>query len=117
MNAYNSKKLLEMDNSEININNCWVYSYVLFSKWNFSSKGKSGWNLNINEIIEQRESFFKDHPRSFMNDENKSTFLINRLQGPPNKWGFSLKFDDILKNMKYEEFKELLQKNFGNTKE
>jgi len=52
-----------------------------------------------------------------MNDENKSTFLINRLQGPPNKWGFSLKFDDILKNMKYEEFKELLQKNFGNTKE
>ena len=59
--------------------------------------------------------FLHDHPHSFTSDENKCSFVIYKLHGPPKKWGLSLKAIGTLLSIGYEVFKELLIDNFGDS--
>jgi len=67
---------------------------------------------DIFEILIQSESFFEEHPNSFQTDEEKSSFVINKLTGTARKWGLSLIIDGTLKTLKFTEFKKLLMENF-----
>jgi len=67
---------------------------------------------NIVEVLAQSEDFFADHPNSFLTDDNKNSFVINKLRGTARKWGLSLLADGTLKDLDYSDFKELLLKNF-----
>ena len=75
-------------------------------------------NGSVLETIIQSENFFADHPNSFLSDETKNTYVINKLGGLAKKWGLSLLVDGTLSTLKYEEFKNLLLENFdsGNEK-
>jgi len=73
--------------------------------------------LNLSEVLEQCGIFFTEHPSSFTEDESKSKFQITKLFGSAKKWGLSLKADGTLRTLTYEEFKQLLMDNFGDTKE
>jgi len=67
---------------------------------------------NVFETLVQSENFFKDHPNSFLSDETKNTYVVNRLNGLAKKWGLSLLVDGTLNTLKYSKFKELLLNNF-----
>jgi len=73
-------------------------------------KGIEGKNkLRPLEVVIHSEEFFTDYQSSFKDDESKCLFIINKLTGLAKKWGLSLLTDGILKTIKYEEFKRLLE--------
>ena len=90
---------------------------TFFSSKGVLSKDEDETLMNINDVLEQSEMFFQEHPNSFPSDIYKNTFVINKLQGVAKKWGLSLKTDNILESLSYKKFKHLLIKNFGDTKE
>ena len=90
---------------------------TFFSSKGVLSKDEDETLMNINDVLEQSEMFFQEHPNSFPSDIYKNTFVINKLHGVAKKWGLSLKTDNILKSLSYKKFKHLLIKNFGDTKE
>ena len=82
---------------------------------NLHAKGNE--SLNLNELLCQCDKFIIDHPNSFTNDISKISYVTINLKGLAKKWGLSLKSDDILDDLSYEEFKRLLIENFGDSKE
>ena len=59
---------------------------------------------NVFETLVQSENFFKDHPNSFLSDETKTTYVVNRLNGLAKKWGLSLLVDGTLNTLKYSKY-------------